>query len=216
VSASDGVFPTAAFPTPAIEKETTVLSIARSEDELLMMRVQNGDEGALGQLFDRHAQTVLGIGMRVLRDPGEAQELVQDVFLQVYQKCHLFDPERGTARAWLLQTAYHRAFDRREYLQFRRFYENQNLEDYSEVMRASSDVEYEAQLEECEAVLRKAFEGLNENQRVTLQLFFFEGYTLREISDRLKEPLPKVRHFYYRGLKKLKESVDINSLNEGE
>jgi DNA-directed RNA polymerase specialized sigma24 family protein len=47
-------------------------------------------------------------------------------------------------------------------------------------------------------------------------LFFFEGYTLREISERLKEPLPKVRHFYYRGLKKLKESVDINSLNESE
>ena len=97
-----------------------------------MMQVQGGDEGALGQLFDRHAQTVLGIGMRVLRDPGEAQELVQDVFLQVYQKRHLFDPEKGTARAWLLQTAYHKAFDRREYLQFRRFYENQNLEDYSE------------------------------------------------------------------------------------
>ncbi len=216
MSASDGVFPTAAFPATAIEKEPSVRSLAKSEDELLMLQVQGGDEGALGQLFDRHAQTVLGIGMRVLRDPGEAQELVQDVFLQVYQKRHLFDPERGTARAWLLQTAYHRAFDRREYLQFRRFYENQNLEDYSEVMRASSDVEYEAQLDECEGVLRKAFKDLNEHQRITLELFFFEGYTLREISERLKEPLPKVRHFYYRGLKKLKESVDINSLHEGE
>ena len=99
-SAPDGVFlGTAAWPQPRAESGAT--PSGRSEDEALMTRLQAGDEAALGQLLDRHSRLVLGIGYRILRDAGEAQELVQDVFLHAYRKCRLFDPQRGPFRAWL-------------------------------------------------------------------------------------------------------------------
>lgn len=179
-----------------------------------MVRIQGGDNEALGLLLERYANVVLAIGLKVLRDREEAEELVQDVFFQVYRKCHLYDPSRGTARAWLLQTAYNRAFDRREYLQVRRFYDTRSVDEVADVMCGSSDVEYEARVNQGEAIVRRAFEELTEKQRQTLTLFFFEGYSLREISEELKEPLSNIRHYYYRGLKYLKDRTDITSLSD--
>ncbi|MGH2396165.1 MAG: RNA polymerase sigma factor [bacterium] len=161
----------------------------------------------MGTLLDRYGRLVRNIGFRVLRDPGEAQELVQDVFLQVYRKCHLFDPAKGSFRSWLIQIASHQAYDRREYLNLRRFYDDRNLDDFVHVIRADCDVEYQAELSQSGAVLRNAFCELSEKQRATLELYFFEGYTLREISERLNESLANTRHYYYRGLERLKTSV---------
>jgi RNA polymerase sigma-70 factor, ECF subfamily len=212
LSATNGFLSTAAaYATQDIEKRSSA-GVTSREDEALMLRIQNGDEQALALLLERYAGAVLGIGLKVLRDREEAEELVQDVFFQVYRKSRLYDSRRGTTRAWLLQTAYNRAFDRREYLQSRRFYENRRVDDLVDVMRASSDVEYETRVNQGQTILLRAFEELSEKQRQTLTLFFFEGYTLREISEQLKEPLPNIRHHYYRGLKHLKDSSDITSL----
>jgi RNA polymerase sigma-70 factor (ECF subfamily) len=180
---------------------------ARSEDDALMVRVQADDEAALGTLLDRYARVVLGIGLRILRDPGEAQELVQDVFLQVYRKCQLFDPKKGSFRYWLIQIASHQAFDRREYLNLHRFYDDRNLDDFVDVIRAAGDLEYQVQVSQSEAVLRNAFNELSDKQRATVELYFFEGCTLREISERLNESLANTRHYYYRALERLKASV---------
>jgi RNA polymerase sigma-70 factor (ECF subfamily) len=179
-----------------------------------MTRVQVGDEAALGQLLDRHARLVLGIGFRILRDIGEAQELVQDVFLHAFRKCHLFDPQRGTFRGWLIRITCHRALDRREYLNLRRFYDHRNLDEFVDVFQAGVDLEYQVQLSRSEDALRSAFEALTENQRTTLHLYFFEGYTLREISERMGESLVNVRHHYYRALSRLKASAELNSLKD--
>jgi RNA polymerase sigma-70 factor (ECF subfamily) len=212
LSATNGFLSTAAgYVTARVERRSSAETVS-PEDEALMLRIQAGDEQALALLLERYANVVLGIGLKVLRDREEAEELVQDVFFQVYRKCNLYDSTRGTARAWLFQMAYHRAFDRREYLQVRRFYDNSSVEELANLMRASCDVEYEARLSQGEAILRRAFEQLSEKQRQTLTLFFFEGYTLREISEVLQESLPNVRHHYYRGLKHLKECPNITAL----
>ncbi len=202
----------AANHSPEIDTSTGLALGVRSEEEALMERVQCGDQAALGILVERYASAVLGIGRRVLRDSGEAQDLVQDVFMLVHQKNHTYNPSRGSVRAWLMQTAYHRAFDRREYLQHRGFYNVCALDELAGMMQGPSNIEYEAVLRQSGLTLRHAFEELNEGQRQTLTLFFFEGYTLREIADRIQQPLANVRHHYYRGLKKLKESIDINVL----
>jgi RNA polymerase sigma-70 factor (ECF subfamily) len=215
LSATNGFFSTAASYVAQGRERRSPAAKVLPEDEVLMLRIQAGDEQALGLLLERYANIVLGIGLKVLRDREEAEELVQDVFFQVYRKCQLFDPNRGAARAWLLQTAYHRAFDRREYLRVRRFYDSKSVEEVAAEMRASSDVEYEAQVSQGEAILRRAFEALSERQRQTLTLFFFEGYTLREISEHLKESLANIRHHYYRGLKHLKDDLDIATLGNG-
>jgi RNA polymerase sigma-70 factor, ECF subfamily len=214
LSITNGVLSAAGYAATSSERRSSPAAVS-PEDEALMLRIQGGDEQALALLMERYANVVLGIGFKILRDREEAEELLQDVFFQVYRKCHLYDSNRGTARAWLLQTAYHRAFDRREYLQIRRFYDNKSVEELADVMRASCDVEYEARLNQGEKILRRAFDELSEKQRQTLTLSFFEGYTLREISEVLREPLANVRHHYYRGLKHLKESANLTTLVKG-
>lgn len=208
--ATNSFFPSsAAYSAAEIERQAAQANL-HADDEALMLRIQKGEEQALGLLLEKYGAVVMAIGIKVLHDREEAQELVQEVFFQVYRKRDLYDPNKGTARAWLLQTAYRRAFDRREYLQLRGFYDRKNVEDLIEIMQASSSVEREALINEQEAILRQAFADLTSKQKSTLTLFFFEGYTLREISEKLKEPLPNVRHHYYRGLKTLKEHLGMN------
>lgn len=204
-SASDRFFP-GAWTAGRSERDLNSTS-APTHDEALMQRVQAGDEIALGVLLDRHARLVIRIGLKVLRDAGEAQELVQEAFLQVYRKSHLFDPTKGSFRSWLIRLASNRAFDRREYLNLHRFYDDRNLDDFAEIVQSAVDVEYQAQVNQSEAELKKAFQQLSDKQRATLELYFFEGYTLREISERLNESLANVRHYYYRALERLKAGV---------
>jgi RNA polymerase sigma-70 factor, ECF subfamily len=210
----DDVFPLATVWGQPRRDGDASLPSPRSEDDALMVRVQAGDESALGQLLERHSRLVLGIGYRILRDTGEAQELVQDVFLHAYRKCQLFDPQRGSFRGWLIRITCRRALDRREYLNLRRFYDDRNLEDFVDVFQATTNLEYQAQLSRSEDALRLAFKGLSEKQRMTLELYFFEGYTLREIGERMNESLSNVRHYYYRALDRLKTSTELDSLKD--
>lgn len=213
-SIPDEVFPLATvWGQPRQDGDASAPS-PRSEDEALMLRVQAGDESALGQLLERHSRLVLGIGYRILRDTGEAQELVQDVFLHAYRKCQLFDPQRGSFRGWLIRITCRRALDRREYLNLRRFYDDRNLEDFVDVFQATTNLEYQTQLGRCEQALQLAFKELSEKQRMTLELYFFEGYTLREISERMNESLSNVRHYYYRALDRLKTSTELDALKD--
>jgi RNA polymerase sigma-70 factor, ECF subfamily len=207
-SATDHVYPVAQAWT--VENSSDAArggNPAWVQDEILMAQVQGGDQIALGTLLDRHGGLIVSIGSRVLRDLGEAQELVPDVFLQVFRKCQRFDPKRGCFRSWLAQIASRRAFDRREYLNLRRFYENRSLDDFIEIIQATGNVDYQLQVIDNRATLRKAFCQLNERQRTTIEMYFFEGYTLREISERTKQTLANTRHHYYRALERLRASI---------
>lgn len=92
----DEVFPATGVWAQPREDSPPSPRTPKSEDGALTARVQAGDESALGQLLERHARLVLGIGYRIWRDTGEAQELVQDVFLHACRKYKLFDPQRGS------------------------------------------------------------------------------------------------------------------------
>jgi RNA polymerase sigma-70 factor (ECF subfamily) len=139
-----------------------------------------------------------------LRDLSEAEELVQDVFLYVFNKCASFDSAKSPFRSWLVQIAYCRAFDKREYLINRRFYDYRNIDEIIESVRSNVCVETSLEQAELRRLLEAAFAELTERQRVTLELFFFQGYSLREISSQMDETLVTTRHHYYRGLEKLK------------
>jgi RNA polymerase sigma-70 factor (ECF subfamily) len=181
-------------------------------DEDFMLGVQAHDQTALGALFDRYSRIVRGIGYQVLRDRGEAEELVQDVFLYVHEKAALFDRTRGSVKTWIIQVAYHKGLDRRTYLARRRFYDGTNLEEIEDNVRGTTDIEQELGLKFSGEQLRKAFDELSERQRMTLELFFFQGLSLREIGQQLDEPLANVRHHYYRALKRLKKSAAMRGL----
>jgi len=111
------------------ERLATVTLIGEIPDELLLERVSQGEREALGILFRRHARTVRNVAYRILRNEAEADDLVQDVFLFIFRKASLFNASHSTARSWIVQVTYHRAFDRRRRLITRHFYASRELDD---------------------------------------------------------------------------------------
>jgi RNA polymerase sigma-70 factor (ECF subfamily) len=185
-------------------------------DELLMEQVRQGTMEALVPLFRRHAHAVRSVAARILRNDAEADDLVQEVFLFVFRKAALFDPLQGTARSWIVQVTYHRAIDRRRYLTSRRYYTFQDVD--ASAQEPPDDrreiASWERSLEgvwgrKTAAELRSL---LSADQLRTIELHFFEGYTLEEIAERMGQSLVNVRHHYYRGLEKLRKPAFARKL----
>src|SRR5215472_11367279 len=110
------------------EIEQTVKINEERSDESLLDRVSAGDLDALALLFQRYARIVRGVAYRVLRDPSEADDLLQEIFLLVHRLCGTFDSSKGSARFWILQMTYRRAISRRRYLTSRHFYTRLDLD----------------------------------------------------------------------------------------
>ena len=177
-------------------------------DEKLIALLRDEDPDALDILFSRHSRLVYSIALRILSDAGEAEEVVQECFLHVFKKAFTFEPSRGTAKIWIVQVAYSRARDRKAHLARRGFYAHTNVEsrELDGTLAGSGDVEREVGAKVDFERLQTAFEDLSAIQRRTLKLFYFEDLDLREISERLHEPLGNVRHHFYRGLERLRKS----------
>lgn len=188
-------------------------------DERLIRLVLEGSKEALAQLFQRYARTVRGLAYKVLRDTSEADDLLQDLFMLIQRKCVLFDPTRGPACSWILQMAYHSALARRRYLNSRHFYTRVDLEDVENQLSDSGNGNHvrrhsdDGFLED--SGLKRVFEGLSQDQRETLHLFFVEGYTLPEIAAKLNQTHGNVKHHYFRGLEKLRKHVFNGKLQGG-
>jgi RNA polymerase sigma-70 factor (ECF subfamily) len=157
---------------------------------------------------------VLGIALRILNDRNEAEDVVQEVFFSLYQKAILYDPAKGTAKGWIVQVAFSRARDRRAHLGRRGFYSGTDIESLDDTLVGQTDVEHEVGVRLDFSQLQCAFEDLTIVQRKTLELFYFEGLDLREISERLREPFGNVRHHFYRGLERLRKSPAVKRLRD--
>jgi RNA polymerase sigma-70 factor, ECF subfamily len=176
-------------------------------DEALLERVQKKDYSAVGLLFDRYARLFWGIAHRILRDRGEAEDMVQEIFLRLCQKSNAFDAAKGSARTWMVQFAYRRSFDRRSYLTRRFFYGGTEIERLKNTLQGSTGLEDQISARLTGEQLRAAFEELGDKEAATLQLFFFGGCELREAAERLGESLGNTRHYYYRGLERLRRTA---------
>ncbi len=183
-------------------------------DEDAMARLQSNDTSALEILFDRYARLVFRIARGVVRDTGEAEDVVQEAFFHLYKKCRLFDRSKGSVKNWILQVALHRALDRKEHLARRGFYLGTDLASLDDTLLGGTDLEREIGSKLNRAQLKKAFAELPDVQRVTLELFYFAGLDLREISEKLNEPLGNTRHHFYRGLERLRKSAFVQRLRE--
>lgn len=179
--------------------------------------VGQGDRKALSDLFRRHAEQVWSIGRRILRDPSEAEDLVQDVFLYIFRKAGLYDRCKGPARSWLIQVTYTQAFQRRRKLRSHGLYEilQPGIPGGIETSLNGSPV-YDHTVEGLfgRNRWRQIVKGMSEEQRETLRLHFFEGYTFAEIAEKLKQTHTNVRHHYYRGLEKLRKQLSDEEWNE--
>jgi len=183
-------------------------------DESLIARVCAGECQALAVLFRRYARVTRSVAFRILRDSAEAEDLVQDLFLFIQRKCSIFDSSKSSARSWIVHMAYQRAIERRRYLGTRQFYTHTDIQGGANepVGIPTTENDYSAEAVFGRNGLEKVIEGLSEDQRETLRLHFFEGYTLAEISGKLGQPLGNVRHHYYRGLDKLRKEMFENNV----
>ncbi len=181
-------------------------SAATLSDEEIVLRIESGDRAALALLFDRFSDLIMGIGLKLLRDRAEAEDLVQDVFVHLFEKVRGFDPTKGSGRTWLIQIAYRRAFDRRKYLARRHFSFGTDADSAGNTQEEHFDVESRLYEMIAGEEVHRAFDQLNPEQRNTLEMYFFEGCELREISERMGETLENVRHYYYRGLERLRRA----------
>jgi RNA polymerase sigma-70 factor (ECF subfamily) len=209
---------TSRFPIPSVAEVNVQSDHAPFErsaapvevtDEALLARLKNDDKEAFGLLFGRYVRLVRRICARILRDESEAEDLTQDVFLFIHRKCSIFDGSKSSAVSWILQMAYQRAIERRRYLTTRHFYTHEKIQNnVSEVVgMATAEHDYSPEAVFGRNGLEKVLGSLSEDQRETLRLHFFDGYSLTEISAKLAQPLGNVRHHYYRGLDKLRKQM---------
>jgi RNA polymerase sigma-70 factor (ECF subfamily) len=183
--------------------------LERLGDDEVMAHLQAGSHDALAVLFDRYHRLVLSIALRIVRDAGEAEDVMQIVFLDVFKAAAQFDPARGSTKVWLLQYAYHRALSRKRYLNVRSFYDQAN-DDRPPGPAGWDRATAGAELEQRD-LLQKGLASLAERQRQVIEWASFEGLSMREIADRTGETLVNVRHHYYRGLRKLRAFVQRHS-----
>lgn len=179
--------------------------LKRLSDESLMAHLQAGHADVLAIIFDRYYRLVLSVAMKILRDVGEAEDLMQTVFLEIFKSAAQFDPSRGTLKVWLLQYAYHRGMSRRQHLSIRNFYKNSDIADLQGELLPTEVTDFNDQ--EIRQLVTQALGSISNVQSRVLRLAYFEGLSLREIAERTGESLGNVRHHYYRGLNRLREFV---------
>lgn len=173
-------------------------------DEFLLTETGNGSKDALTLLFRRYRRTVLNIAGRILKDPSEAEDLCQEVFLLLFQRAKLFDPNKGTAVSWIIQITYHRSMNRRKYLTFRQHY---NTDEFNEEQMGAKRQPLVFDEIAARTLLNRIREQLSADQRSTLELHFFEGYSFKEIAEKTGQTLGNIRNHYYRGLERLRSNV---------
>ncbi|MET9735414.1 sigma-70 family RNA polymerase sigma factor [Streptomyces sp. NPDC006458] len=173
-------------------------------DELLL-RVARGDQQAFEQLYAMVSGPVFGLVRRVVRDPAQTEEVAQEVLLELWRSATRFDPGRGSALAWVLTLAHRRAVDRVR--SARAAGEREQREALRSGVPAFDQVaeEVEAGLER--EWVRRCLDRLTALQRQSVTLAYYDGYTYREVAERLKLPLGTVKTRMRDGLTRLRECL---------
>lgn len=183
------------------------------DDQRVMQHLQAGNTDAFAVIFKRYHRLVHVTALHILRDAAEAEDLTQSVFLEIYRKAGQFEPARGTLKVWLLQYAYSRSTNRRNYLLVRHLYNKAEVSAIDEA--ASFWSPGRLQTQETTRLATEALESLPDAQRQTIEMFFFEGLDFKEIAQRRNEKFSNVRHHYYRGLQRLRLYLEGDSQAEG-
>ncbi len=174
---------------------------APRQDADLIAELRAPESDALAVLIGRYVRLVRRVAAGILRDEAEAEDVAQEVFFEIYRKAHLYDPARGPVRVWLLQYAYHRSLRRKDALRRRAAYRGEPLDEVDAMARVSR-----ARLtrDECRWLIRTGLAQLPERQRATLELACLQEMSLRDVADRLRVSVGCARHYYYRGLTRLR------------
>lgn len=177
-------------------------------DDLLVL-VSRGDQEAFKAFYDQLAGAVFGLVRRVVRDPAQSEEVTQEVLVEVWRTASRFDPERGSARSWVLAMAHHRAVDRVRSAQSAsdrddRAGRHAQQRPYDEVAeRVETRLEQEQ--------VRRGLTTLTELQREAVTLAYYGGYTYREVAELLDVPLGTVKTRLRDGLIRLRDYLGVEA-----
>jgi RNA polymerase sigma-70 factor, ECF subfamily len=156
------------------------------EDSALLLGIQSGDSGAMAALFDRYSRIVYSVAMRVLRDPGHAEDVTQDIFVRIWRNPDSFVSGRGTLGAWLVVVARNRSID---FLRRRR--PSDSVEDV--ILASPMDLAAESERNILMEKVRVLIVDLPAEQKKSIELAFFDGLSHTEIAEKTGDPLGTVK-----------------------
>ena len=176
-------------------------------DELLR-QVARGDDQAFTALYDAIAPRVYGLARRVLRDPAQAEEVAQEALVEVWRSAARFDPGKGSATSWILTITHRRAVDRVRAAQA-------GADRERRVAAASVETPYDDVVEEVTASLeqqqvRRCLNGLTDLQREAITLAYYDGYTYREVAEKLDTALSTIKTRMRDGLIRLRDCLGVS------
>jgi RNA polymerase sigma-70 factor, ECF subfamily len=177
-----------------------------SPDATLVHRLLQKDVSAFEQLYDRHSRAIYSLVLRTLQQAGTAEEVVQDVFLQLWRNAAQYDVSRGPFVPWLFTLARNRALDT---LRLKSERQRRREDQIEELPPMASVPQYEQQLDEKRRAekVRALMASLSPQQKKAIELAYFEGRSHSEIATALKEPLGTVKSWIRNGLLRLKEEL---------
>jgi RNA polymerase sigma-70 factor, ECF subfamily len=185
---------------------TSMESSEVSPDATLVRGLLRQDVSAFEQLYDRHSRIVYSLVLRILQQAATAEEVVQDVFLQLWRNAASYDSARGPFVPWLLTMARNRALD---HLRLKSERQRRREDQTDELPPVASAPDYERELDERRRVerVRALMSGFEPQQKRAIELAYFEGLSHSEIAEKLKEPLGTVKSWIRNGLLRLKEGL---------
>ena len=195
---------------PSISDE----DLSRLTDEQLIQCMKAGRNEAMTHLFDRYYVIVRSIARKLLRNPEDVADVVQEAFLDVYQNARSFDPSKGALKGWLSCLAYHRSLRKLRALK-RKEWQAGDGELTLPILDANVKAEQWIRSLDFRKCLDKALTLVNEKQRRTMILYFYEGKELAAIAQEIGENFGNARHHLYRGLAKVRSELVQNGLLAG-
>jgi RNA polymerase sigma factor, sigma-70 family len=178
-----------------------------TQDDPLLAQIASGDVSAFERLYDRYSGTLYALLLRILGNPDDAQEVLQEAFVKAWTAARQYDPSRGNEVSWLISIARSRGIDRLRAKNTRSIREDQagrEISTQSGFVVKNTGADRAIRTEEGQAV-RDALQEIPEAQRRALELAYFEGLSQSEIADRLQEPLGTIKTRMQLGMKKLRE-----------
>ena len=173
----------------------------------MVRTLADGNADALGALWDRHARYLYSLAYRILRDPGWAEEVVQDVFVRLWKNPLKYDPSRGELRSWLLTITHHAAVDGLRGRRGTATARETGPERLDFMVHRDEDPSDSAWSSIRAESVRDAVSELPPEQREVMELIYFSGLTQREISERTHQPLGTVKSRLRLGMQKLRRSL---------
>jgi len=179
---------------------------ADADLDALLTLVARGDQGAFEALYERLARPAYGLIRKVLRDPAQSEEVVQEVLLEVWRTASRFDPARGGAATWVLTIAHRRAVDRvrSEAAAAGREQRTSRVPAAGDAVADSVEATLDAEL------LRRCLEGLSDVQRESITLAYYGGYTYPEVAKLLEVALGTIKSRIRDGLNRLRDCLGVS------